>query len=89
MDSTLEVHEKQGTFNARSTKGPADGEVTRFLNSREVQSEFGLSEYMLYKLVKMGKLHPGRVNGEGRIYYSEWEVREVLSLLFGALGAAA
>lgn len=69
-------------------KGPYEEELTRYLNSREVQNEFGISEYQLYKAVHDGHLHPGRVGGRGRIYYSEREVRAFLSLLFD-LGTAA
>ena len=70
-------------------KGPTSDEVSRLLNSRQVQQEFGLSEYLLYKAVHDGRLHPVQVNGQGRIYYAEWEVRAILKFLYAELGTAA
>jgi len=62
--------------------------ATRLLNLRQVQEEFGLTLYAIYKAVDEDKLHAVQVDGKGRVYYAEWEVRAILMVLFG-LGAAA
>jgi hypothetical protein len=59
------------------------------LNISEIEREFGLTEYHVYKATHEGRLHAVQRDGKGRIYYAEWEVRAILSQLFGSLGAAA
>lgn len=61
----------------------------RLLNLRQVQEEFGLTIYAIYKAVDEGTLHAGQVDGEGRVYYAEWEVRALARNLYSTLGAAA
>lgn len=45
------------------------------MNLREIENEFGLTEYHVYRAVHAGRLHPVQRDGKGRIYYAEWEVR--------------
>jgi hypothetical protein len=59
------------------------------LNVREIEREFGMTEYHVYRAVHEGRLHPLQRDGKGRTYYAEWEVRDLLRLLFGQLSAAA
>lgn len=95
-DSIAEVSENQETSGGKSsrrkpgpTKSGHNGKATRLLNLRQVQDEFGLTMYAVYKAVDEGKLHACQVDGEGRVYYAEWEVREILRQLFGRLRTAA
>lgn len=59
------------------------------MNLREIEREFGLTEYHVYRAVHEGRLHPLQRDGRGRTYYAEWEVRTILIPLYGTLGAAA
>lgn len=59
------------------------------MHLREIEQEFGLTAYHVYKAVHDGHLHPLQRDGKGRVYYAEWEVRAVLSFFYRVLGSAA
>lgn len=94
-DSSAKVPESPGISRDKSLKRPGptksghNGKATRLLNLRQVQEEFGLTEYAVYKAVDEDRLHACQVDGEGRVYYAEWEVRDFLRELFGRLRTAA
>lgn len=87
--TSSELPRTQGTSSREYPKRPGADEISRLLNVREIELELGLSEYHVYRAVHEGRLHPVQRDGKGRVYYAEWEVREILSQLFGSLGAVA
>ena len=62
--------------------------MSRLLNLREAERELGLSAYQIYSAVERGLLHAVQVNGRGRIYYPEWELRCINAGKFCDLAAA-
>lgn len=67
-------------------KAPSAG-TGELLTLTEIEAQFGLSEYRIYQWVDEGRLHAVQIGK--RFKYPDWEVRELLRFLFGALGAAA
>lgn len=58
-------------------KGPSGQEITRTLNLRQAQQEFGLSDYLIYSAVHRGEIRAIQPGGKGRIYYLEDELRRL------------
>ena len=88
-DSSPQASKTQETSRFEFPKKPGPDEIARLLNLREIEQEYGLSDYHVYRAVHEGRLHAVQVNGRGRIYYAEWEVRAFLSQLFEMATAAA
>lgn len=66
-------------FALREVKRPQV--VSEVLTGREVRQRFGLDHRWLYQQAHLGLLHPIQVGGKGRIYWPEWEVRELVKAL--------
>ena len=65
----------------RDAQVPADAQLSRVMNLREARLEFGLDHRAIYAAVERGQIHAFKVGGTGRIYYPEWELRELANLL--------
>ena len=59
--------------NAQSPK-----RLFELLTLREIEQRFGLHFKLVYAMAEAGLLHAVQVGGKGRIYYPEWELRELL-----------
>ena len=88
-NSSTEAPKNQGTSRWEFPRKPGPQEISRLLNLREIEQEFGLTEYHVYRAVHDGHLHAVQRDGKGRIYYAEWEVRGILKFLYDQLGTAA
>ena len=44
---------------------------------RQARAEFGLSQHAIYMAIDRGQLDPLQVDGKGRVYYSEVQLRAV------------
>lgn len=53
----------------------------RLLNLREAEVEFGLYELQVYAAVSRGEIHPVQLPGGKRLYYCEWELRQLVEVM--------
>lgn len=81
-NSTLKEFESQQTSDAKYAKGKRGptgaghhGKGVRLLNQRQAKEEFGLTMYAIYAAVDRGELEALQVDGKGRVYYSEKQLR--------------
>jgi predicted DNA-binding transcriptional regulator AlpA len=81
--SKSRISKNQGDYWASSPKEPTG----RLLSLAEIEEEFGLTEYRIYRWVAEGHLHAVQVGK--RMRYPDWEVRAILSLLYSTLAGAA
>jgi predicted DNA-binding transcriptional regulator AlpA len=89
QNSNTKVLKSGGTSYLNGRKGPEPDEIGRLLNLRQIEHEFGLSDYQVYRAVREGRLHALQVGGKGRVYYAEWEVRSLGRPDYRASGVAA
>lgn len=59
------------------------------MHLREIEHEYGITPYQVYRAAHEGQLHALQRDGKGRTYYAEWEVRALARNLYSTLGAAA
>lgn len=88
-NSSTKVARNSTTSWENGRKGPVPDESSRLLHLREIEQEFGLTHYHVYRAVHEGHLHPLQRDGKGRTYYAEWEVKALARNLYSTLGAAA
>lgn len=58
-------------------RAPAE-HADHLLNAREAEQRYGVSKWVLYSQVALGNIRAVRRGSEGRVYYLESEIRDLI-----------